>query len=146
MTNTMTEFFGEVIHAYTQADAIRDGVIVPIADHLREEAGINWPVLMTQAAHADTIVWTTEDEKRKGFTGQDEVGRTWDVLNMARIALFAYSRRQPEAIPGDRVPFQLYRVKREGRGTLPRRVILHAVVSSADDGSPCFTIQLPHES
>lgn len=141
----LTEFYGDPIHVYTQADAIRDGALIVPDAALVKEAGIRWPLLMTAAAHADTVTWTEADEKRKVVTGQDETGRLWDVLNLARIALHAYSRKHSTATPGDRIPFQLFRVPREGRGTRARKVVLHAVVGSQDDGAPCFVIMLPSE-
>lgn len=136
----------EVIHTYTRADAIRDGALIDVSE-LAREAGILWPVAITAAAHADTVVWTDTDEKRKGFTGQDENGRLWDVLNMTRHAISAFNRRRPRsaATIGDRIVVRLVRVPREGRGTMPRKVELHAHYGPGDDGKPVITLMLPSE-
>lgn len=144
-TPTLTEIFGEPISVYTRADAIRDGALIEVSDTARE-AGIVWPVAMTAAAHSDTVVWTDEDEKRKGFTGQDEAGRLWDVVNMTRFAMSGWARANGADItPGTRIPVLLYRVPRDGRGLSPRRVCLHAHVGPGDDGQPVLTLMLPNE-
>jgi len=46
----LRDLFGEVIHAYTRADAIADGAIVDVSAAARE-AGIRHPVALTRACH-----------------------------------------------------------------------------------------------
>jgi hypothetical protein len=43
-----------LIHCYTRADAIRDGVLNDVSETARE-AGIRWPVALTAAASRVTL-------------------------------------------------------------------------------------------
>lgn len=133
-TNNLESLFGNVIYAYTRADAIADGTLVDVSQMARE-AGFRLPVAMTSAAWADCVEWSEADSQRQ--TNQDESGRLWDVLSMAAIAA-----RKAE---GERVPFQLYRVPRGGRATRPRLTTLHLHVGPGDDCAPVITILMPHE-
>ena len=38
----------DLIHRYSRADALRDGVLIDVSETARE-AGIRWPVALTQA-------------------------------------------------------------------------------------------------
>lgn len=128
--------FGKVIHSYTRAQALNDGVVI---DHteLAAEAGIKWPVALTTGAQADAITWT------RGDAGQDETGRAWDVFNQCRRALTGQGNRSVKS--GERIPFQVLRVPNQGRGQQPRLTTLHAVVGPDDHGKPCITIMTPDE-
>jgi hypothetical protein len=75
--------FGHVIDAYSRAQMIADGHLVPVDDGLARDAGLRFPVALTAAAWGDCVAWTDEDNERQG-TVQDETGRLWDVLNMTR--------------------------------------------------------------
>jgi hypothetical protein len=63
----------EPIHAYTRADAIRDGVLIDVSAVARE-AGIRYPVALTRAA------WERCVAVAPGVLCQAEAGRLWDVL------------------------------------------------------------------
>ena len=102
-----------VIHTYTRAQALTDGVLVAVAQETAGEAGFRAPVALSAAVHADCVAWSEQDNRRKGGLGQDEAGRLWDVLWLAALA----ARRHPGR---DRVEFQLYRVPRGGRGRVAR--------------------------
>lgn len=147
MTATMSEIFGEVIHTYTRAQAIADGVLIEPDKKVVAESAIAWPLAMTAAAYADTVTWTPEDEKRKPYgTGQDETGRLWDVLTMTAYAMRAHARNHgPNVRGGTRLVVTLVRIPRDGRGVTPRRTQLHAVIGPDDNGQPCVTIMLPEE-
>lgn len=133
-----TDFWAdaEIIHAYTRADALRDGELVD-AGELAREAGFAAPVALTRAAWEGCVEWTDADNERKG-TVQDEKGRLWDVLWMAINA----ARRDRG---GDRVEFKLVRVPRTGRGDQPRLARLALMIGPGDAGEPVFTIGEPHE-
>ncbi len=45
-TNDLTEFFGNVIHTYTRAQAIEDGVLIDVSE-TSSEAGFKWPAAIT---------------------------------------------------------------------------------------------------
>lgn len=133
---TMKEIFGEVISSYSRAQAIEDGYLIDVSETARE-AGFTVPVAMTRAAWADCVEWTAETGKRKA-TCQDEAGRLWDVLYMARLAARA---RGDQA----RRLFELYRVPVQGRGITPRRAVLAMHIGPGDQREPVITIGLPHE-
>lgn len=128
----------DVIHAYTRADAISDGTLVPATDLTQDEpdfvrqAGFTVPVCLTRSV-AELVV----PNAREGERGQSVKGRLWDVLSMARF----YARRD-----GDTTVFPcLFWNSRDGRGG-QRKIILKAVIGPDDDGSPAITIMLRGES
>ena len=126
----------DVIHVYTRAQALADGVLVDVSQAARE-AGFRIPVALTRAAWADCVEWTEADEARKATT-QDEAGRLWDVVWMAHLAARTCGNVE-------RCTFDLYRVPREGRGNRPRRVSLVMQIGPGDTAEPVITIMLPHE-
>src|SRR5262249_61181229 len=69
----------EVIHRYTRADALRDGVLIDVSATARE-GGFRWRVALTCAA------WERCVSVPPGVACQDEAGRLWDVLFMLRCA------------------------------------------------------------
>lgn len=139
---TAADLFGEPIHVYTRAQAIEDGVLIDVSTTARE-AGIVWPVAMTAAAWADCVEWTEQTEARKGYTGQSESGRLWDVVWMLSLAVRGALRRGHN--PANPLLFQLVRVPHAGRGLRPRAALLKAVTGPDDDGRPCITVTMPDE-
>jgi len=125
--------FGEVISTYTREQAIEDGFLIDVSEVARE-AGIRFPVAITRTAWADCVEWAEADSKRQTY--QDEAGRLWDVLWMAKLA----ARRG-----GSEIHFQLYRIPRGGRGQRPRLTTLKAICGPGDQGEPVITIMLPGE-
>jgi hypothetical protein len=63
----------DLIHRYTRADALREGVLIDVSPVARE-AGIRHPVALTRA------VWQRCVAVPPGVLCQDEAGRLWDVL------------------------------------------------------------------
>ena len=121
------EVFGEVIFAYSRAQAIEDGVLVDVSEPARA-AGVTYPVALTRA------VWDQYVEVPSGVAGQDVAGRLWDVLWMFRAAAGAHS--------GHALRYQLY-VRNDNRR--PKVVTLKAVCGPGDDAAPVITIMLPEE-
>ncbi|WP_417276793.1 DUF6573 family protein [Castellaniella sp.] len=126
----------ELIHAYSRAQAIADGVLVDVTATARE-AGFSVPVAVTRAVWADCVEWTAEIDTRKA-TYQDEAGRLWDVVWMANRA----ARR---AAGAGCCVFEVLRVPREGRGIRPRSAVLAMRIGAGDAGEPVITIGLPSE-
>lgn len=126
----------ELIDAYSRADMLADGGLVD-ASALAREARFTVPVALTRAAWEDCVAWVDADNDRKG-TLQDETGRLWDVLWMARLA----ARR---ATGGDRELFEVFRVPRAGRSVRANRVTLALCLGVGDVGEPVITIMQPQE-
>jgi hypothetical protein len=70
----------DLIHRYTRAGALRDGVLIDASGAARE-AGFRYPVAMTAAAWAKCVAVPP------GVACQDEAGRLWDVLTVLRLAI-----------------------------------------------------------
>jgi len=73
----------DVIYSYTREDAIDDGILIPvdtISENLAKQAGFSIPVLVSHSLYEKHLKPTETLEKM----GQDIIGRTWDVLNVAR--------------------------------------------------------------
>ena len=120
----------DLIHRYTRAQALEDEVLVDVTETARE-AGFRVPVALTQTVWADCMHWREEDSAR--VVHQDESGRLWDVLWMARIAARA-------ARGGDRTSFKLHRVPRDGETGEPMPVALLLDIGPGDEGEPVITI------
>lgn len=129
----MTGFWdgAEVIHSYTRAEAIADGVLVDAGDAARE-AGFRFPVALTIAAWSEAVTWTPGNQAY-----QDESGRLWDVLTMAQHA----ARRGTGE--SDRARFQVLRVPNTPRASVARLLELEMHIGPGDDGAPVITIGLP---
>ena len=133
---SMTDFFGPVIHAYTRAQAIEDGTLVDVSETAKE-AGFNIPVALTRAVWEDCVAWNDDDNKRQTY--QDESGRLWDVLYMLFFAIKSGRSNSDVKL------YQLRRVPRGGRGHMAREVTLKSHIGPGDDGEPVITIMLPYE-
>lgn len=123
----MNEEFN-LIHKYSRADAIRDGVLVDVTETAKE-AGIKYPVAITQGVHAHYV------RVPDGVTAQDERGRLWDVLWMLRFAI----ARAPE---GDTILYTVF-VRNDNDAPKPRK--LKAIAHPGDEGEPVITVLMPDE-
>jgi hypothetical protein len=70
----------DLIHRYSRADALCDGVLID-ASRAAREAGFHYPVALTAAAWAKCVAVSP------GVVCQDDAGRLWDVLTMLRFAI-----------------------------------------------------------
>ncbi len=131
-----SSLFGEVIYAYTRAQALADGVLVDVSETARE-AGFRWPVAMTCTAWDDCVAWSEDDNDRQ--THQDESGRLWDVLWMAMNAVRRESGGKSQLL------FELYRVPRDGKSREAQLTTLKLIAGPGDTGEPVITILLPLE-
>jgi hypothetical protein len=128
--------FGDVIYSYTRAQAIEDGVLID-ATEMAKQAGFKWPVALTVAAWADCVAWNDADNARQAY--QDQSGRLWDVLFMASHAVRTARNADQQ------LPFDLYRIPRNGCATKSQRLTLKLILGPGDDGEPVITIMLPEE-
>ncbi len=128
--------FDPVISVYTRAQAIEDGILVDVSDTARE-AGFNIPVAVTRTVW-NRIIALPDDYQ--GF--QDERGRLWDLLWMARH----YALRASDS---DRVTMCV--LVRDVRKDLhdshrpPGRHCPIVAIGAGDDGSPAITIMFPED-
>jgi hypothetical protein len=131
---------GDLIHSYTRAQAIEDGVLVDVSETARE-AGFKWPVAVTR------VVWDgyiTPDDRSRKF-GQSERGRLWDVLWMLYCAIKnqRYRDNFQSSISDKRcLHYSLYFIMKEKQRRL---VTLKSVSGPGDNGEPVITIMLPEE-
>lgn len=65
------DLFGPVIHTYTRAQALADGVQIDFSEVARE-AGFKIPVFITATVYNEFV------KVPEGVIGQDEPGRLWD--------------------------------------------------------------------
>ena len=130
-TNQNESPFGEVIYAYTRAQAIADGVQVDVSS-VASEAGIKFPVFLTRSVF-DAFVTVPPN-----VSGQDEAGRLWDIVWMLRFAIGKAAQGR------NRLPFALY-VRNDNRA--PRLIKLIATCGPLDmnDPQPAITVMLPDE-
>ncbi|MGW1037297.1 DUF6573 family protein [Streptomyces antibioticus] len=127
----------QIIHHYSRAQALADGVLIAADASAAQEAGFRVPVALTSAVWEDCVAWSEADSDRQ--VPQDESGRLWDVLFMSRSAIRRGGRG------GDRVTVDLRRVPRDGRSHEARRVQLLCAIARGDHGEPVITIMQPGE-
>lgn len=126
-----------VIHSYSRAQALADGVLVDVSDTKEaREAGFRYPTACTRAVWENFIEWTDADTERQ--TVQDQPARLWDVLYMLHVAI-------AENDSTDRLLFELFIVPRDGSSRQSKRTMLKALCGPGDDGEPVITIMLPSE-
>lgn len=130
-----TDLFGDVIYAYTRAQAIADGELVDVSA-MAKQSGFKIPVAVTPTVWNQYIEWTGEDTNRQ--TSQDQSGRLWDVLWMLYVAC---KRSKDESY----VSYELYVIPRDGRSKSPILTNLKSVIGGGDEGEPVITIMLPNE-
>lgn len=127
--------FGSEVHRRTRADAEAEGRLRDVTASA-VEAGFNHPTAVTAAAWADAVAWPFDDGS------QDDIGRLWDVLSMARLAIRAALRRGQHSGP---IEFTVYRRTTPDSGT-PTPTRLQILLHGGDHAEPVFTISLPDET
>jgi hypothetical protein len=121
----------DLVHHYTRADAIRDGVLIDVSATAKE-SGFKFPVALTAA------VWVKCVEVPAGVRCQDEAGRLWDVLTMLRFAI--HGSKDGAGL----VRFAVH-VRNDNRDRTPPLVRLKALCGPGDQGEPVVTVMLPDE-
>ena len=135
-----------IIHRYTRAQALADGVLVDVTE-TASEAGIIYPVAVT------TEVWRLIEQIPNAYHGEDVNGRLWDVVWMLRCAI-KVPRGYEQLINREDI------VVREHPDEIHYKVILHhhetrrsegelvlkARIGPGDQGEPVMTVMTLDES
>ena len=124
-------FFGGVIYAYSRSQAVADGVQVDVTK-TAQEAGIKFPTFLTRAVF-DNYVAVPD-----GVTGQDEAGRTWDLVWMTRFAILRSHGHT------DRLPVALY-VRNDNHRAKLVKLIATCSALDIDDPQPALTLMMADE-
>lgn len=116
-----------VVHRYTRAQAIADGVLVDVSE-LAREAGFAWPLAVTAE------VWGLVQAIPEAHRHEDATGRLWDVL-MVAWANVRYGKGD-----GQELRFGVI-LHHEGGD----RLELKLVAGPGDEGEPVLTLMLPEQ-
>ncbi len=125
--------FGDIISSYSRADAIRDGVLIQAPGDLMADAGIVFPVCLTDSVYSGYI----NPSNLTDMPGQSVEGRMWDLLWMLRVSIKTGGGR------GDRLSYSVLFQMEPGKE--PVLVDLISVCGPGDMGEPVITIMLPGE-
>jgi len=136
----LLDLYGPVLHRYTRAEAVEDGLIVEVSDAaLLAEAGIRFKVGMSKELYEEHVQWTGADNREGRY--QDERGRLWDVLYMYATACRKLRQTTPGSTTSELL-FTVYMVPRDPEaGTEPLPVALRATVGPNDDLSPVVLLR-----
>ena len=130
MPSDSSSVFGDVIYAYTRAQAIADGVLVDVSA-LAKEAGFVFPVALTETLYHGYVV----PALALIAEGQSIEGRLWDVLAVLRFAI-------AKDCDTDCLFFTtLFLMSPDS----PVPINLKAVCGPGDNGEPVLTVMLPDE-
>jgi len=130
----ISEMFGEPISVYSRADALRDGVLIAADPDTCREAGILWPVAVTDH------LWSYIDPGNlEEMPGQSVSGRRWDLL-----WIFATTAKMSRG--ESRIKFRVSFQMKTGR-TRPRieTIMIIGVCGPGDEGEPVITLMLPED-
>ena len=130
--NTNTESpFGPVIYAYSRSQAVADGVQVDVTK-TAQEAGIKFPMFLTRAVFNNYVAVPPD------VTGQDEAGRLWDLVWMARFAILRSHGHTA------RLPVALYVRNDNHRAKLVKLIAVCSALDM-DDPQPALTLMMTDE-
>ncbi|MGD2158513.1 MAG: DNA repair protein RadC [Anaerolineales bacterium] len=124
----------EIIHTYTRAQALEDGVLVDVSS-MAQEAGFRFPAAITTDLH--TQLTPTEVEVDRG---QSYEGQLWDVLFSASMA----ARRVEKT---DRVAFKALLAEVRDDRSKPQLTTLNlwVVIGPGDQGEAVITLGFPQD-
>lgn len=125
------QLFGEAIFTYTRRQAIEDGEQIDLSESSTAKQAFRFPVFITRS------VWEMCVVVPPNKPTQDEDGRLWDVLWMARNAI----ARLP--VTTDTVPFTVSVVTAAGRRI--KHLIAQCGALDIDNAAPSITIMDPSE-
>ena len=120
--------FGDIIYAYTRAQALADGVLVDVTP-MAKEAGLVHPTVITQA------LWHELNTIPENFSYESFSGRLWDVLWMGRLAA-----AKEENLGSTRITFPVLLHTRNLDPSTEQITELVMDCGPGDQGEPVLTI------
>lgn len=120
----------EIIYSYSREQALADGVLID-ASKMGQEAGIKYPVALTEALWREYIVPSEDLENQ----GQSTEGRLWDLLNM-----FVNCARGCKSNW-----FIYYCLFLMNPNKQPGLLPIKALIGPGDQGEPVITLMRPEE-
>lgn len=131
-----SDIFGEVIHAYTRANALEDGELVDVTEWASADkgfmGGFKVPVALTRSA------WAAIEAIPASLEGLADVrGRAHDVLWMASLAARSAARAGKTRVG--------FKVILPSKGTRKRNRILVIDSGPGDAGEHVITIGFPED-
>lgn len=131
----------ELIHAYTRAQALADGVLVEL--RLAKRYGFKVPVAITSAAFGAAIDWNLMDPEVQTMVAQREAAVLMAALRTAQAGLKAHREgKGPE--PGNRIDFVVDCLTNDGSAR-HKQVPMYMLIGPGDSAEPVGTIMLPGE-
>lgn len=131
----------ELIHAYTRAQALADGVLVEL--RLAKRYGFKVPVAITSAAFGAAIDWNLMDPEVQTMVAQREAAVLMAALLTAQQGLRAHREgKGPE--PGNRIDFVVDCLTNDGSAR-HKQVPMYMLIGPGDNAEPVGTIMLPGE-
>lgn len=134
----------EIIDTYSTAQAVNDGVLFLVPEESSKEAGIIFPVYLSEAVYLKYV------KVPEGMEGeQDESGRLWDLLFMFAFAAKTFNGSLMKYKFISRLPLSTPWEDNEKKqnGNLNRLVTVKAIIQARDfnDPSPAIFILKPYE-
>lgn len=124
----------DLISVYTRSDALQDGVLIEVDPKICQEAGIRWPVAVT-----DHLWGYIAPDNLEDLPGQSVNGRLWDLLWM-----FRSTAGSPRWRGADRIRFPvIFQMKTDDIRSETITVI--GACGPGDDGEPVITLMLPED-
>lgn len=121
----------EVVHTYSRAQALADGVLVDVSKEAKETS-FRYPVALTRSVYEQYVRVPPK------VVAQDERGRLHDLLYMLLVAI------KREGVDDDTVFYSLH-VRNDNKPGTPPLVQLRAVCGPGDDSRPTITIMCVDE-
>ncbi len=126
-----------IIHRYTRAQAIADGVLHDISK-MAKEAGFRYPVAITAAVKHDLEDIPPTRQNIESFEG-----RLWDMLTVARFRAKLAAEGAHEIQP--RMILTRLSTNAQGRRVFTRDYRFTVHIGPGDQGEPVITIMRPDE-
>lgn len=138
--DVMRALFGEVIHSYSRAQALEDGVLIDvdtISPTMRQELGFKFPIALTTRLFEEVV----KPDETGDDNAQSVEGRLWDTLWMLYNGIKGMGRTYQGPGPCQTTEYQCGFLLK-GR---VKELTLKAVCGPGDNMEPVITVMLPDE-